>query len=378
VVGGCKDGEHSPKIGIVSLVTIGIGGADSVETIHSAFTKEVDPMLKEFVREEKGLFKKRGRRGFGLFIILGLLFSSVALGAEFPSKSIQIIVPYQPGGPTDTTSRILSKRLSDLLGQQVIVVNKAGGGTAIGVQSALTAAADGYTILSAELSIIMLPLLTKGVGFSVKDFIPINLATSAPLSMIVKKEAPWKSFEDVVAEAKKNPDKITFSTAGPGSIARFAGELFQMDTGTRITHVPMSGAAPAVTAVLGSQVNMSFMGFQVIKSHLEAGTLRALAVLYRKRLKEFPDLPTTAEKGYPNLTATVWTGYFLHKKTPQPIVKKLGEVFNEVLKEKEILGLCDQAGLLVENMRLEEAAKFVEAEEKKWGEVAKVANIVPK
>jgi tripartite-type tricarboxylate transporter receptor subunit TctC len=313
------------------------------------------------------------------FLILSCSFIwSIAFGSDFPNKSIQIIVPYQPGGPADITSRIISKRLSDRLGQQVVVINKAGGGTAIGVQTALTAPADGYTVLITELSIIMLPLLTKGVGFTVEDFVPINLATSAPLSMIVKKEAPWKSFEDLVADAKKNPDKITFSTAGPGSVARFAGELFQMDTGTKITHVPMSGAAPAVTAVLGGQVNLSFMGSQVIKNHIEAGTLRGLAVLYRKRLKDFPDIPAIVEKGYPNLTATVWTGYFLPKKTPQPIVKKLGDVFNEVLKEKEIVGLFDQAGLLVENMVAEEAARFVYAEKKKWEEVAKVAEVVPK
>jgi tripartite-type tricarboxylate transporter receptor subunit TctC len=329
--------------------------------------------------------KKEARRFFlkcglkvGLWIGVSVLFSSLSFGADYPTKTIQVVVPYQPGGPTDITSRILSKRLSDLLGQSIIVVNKAGGGAAIGVQSVLGAPADGYTILSAELSIIMLPLLTKGIPFSVNDFIPINLATSAPLSMIVKKDSPWKSMEELIAETKKNPDKITFSTAGPGSIARFAGELFQMDTGTKIIHVPMSGAAPAVTAVLGGQVDMSFMGFQVIKSHLQAGTLRGLAVLYPKRIKDFPDLPTTAEKGYPNLTATVWTGYFVSKKTPQPIVKKLSQVFNEILKEKEIVGLCDQAGFLVENMGMEEATRFVEAEQKKWSEVAKVANIVPK
>jgi len=306
------------------------------------------------------------------------MFLPGTYGADFPNKSIQIIVPYQPGGPTDTTSRILSKKLSEHLGQQVIVVNKPGAGTAIGVQSVLNAPADGHTILCSELSLIMLPLLTKGVSFGVRDFVPINMATSAPLTMIVRKESPWNSFEEVVAEAKKNPDKITFSTAGPGSIARFAGELFQMDTGTKITHVPMNGAAPAVTAVLGGQVSMSFMGFQVIKSHLEAGTLRGLAVLYGKRMKEFPDIPAIAEKGYPNLTATVWSGYFVPKNTPPPIVKKLGEVFNEVLKEKEILGLFDPTGLLVENMGLEEAGKFIDGELKKWERVAKVANITPR
>jgi tripartite-type tricarboxylate transporter receptor subunit TctC len=302
---------------------------------------------------------------------------STACGAEFPSKSIQIIVPYNPGGPSDITPRILSKRLSEVFGQQVVVVNKAGGGTAIGSQAVLTAPADGYTILSGELSLIMLPLLNKGVGFTIQDFTPINLSTSAPLCMIVNKDAPWKSIEDVVAEAKKRPDTLTYSTAGPGSIARFAGELFQMNTGTKITQIPMNGAPPAVTAVLGGQVNLSFMGAQVIKPHIEAGSLRGLAVLSHERFEGYPDMPSIAEKGYPKLTATVWTVFLVSKKTPPEIVRKLGAVFQEVYKEKEIRELTARAGLHIENLGPEEAKKFVDAEQKKWSEVAKAANIVP-
>jgi tripartite-type tricarboxylate transporter receptor subunit TctC len=335
-------------------------------------------MLNIGIKKMNGIFLRKPLIGIGLFLFFCSLFSAVAHGAEFPSKPIQIIVPYQPGGPTDVTSRIISKRLSELLGQQILVVNKAGGGTAIGSQTVLTAPPDGYTILAGELSLIMLPLLVKGVGFTIQDFTPINLSTSAPLCMIVKKEAPWKSFEEVVAEAKKMPDKLTYSTAGPGSIARFAGELFQMNTGTKITQVPMNGAPPAVTAVLGGQVDLSFMGAQVTKSHLQAGTLRGLAFLYRQRLEEFPDIPSIVEKGYPNVTATVWTVFLVPKKTPPAVVKKLGAVFNEVYKEKEIRGLCGQAGFRVENLDPEEAKKFVDAEQKKWGEVAGAANIVPK
>jgi tripartite-type tricarboxylate transporter receptor subunit TctC len=316
--------------------------------------------------------------GLALSMVLCLSFGSVADAAEFPNKSIQIIVPYQPGGPVDTTSRILSKRLSEVLGQQIVVVNKPGAGTAIGIQSVLTAPADGYTILSGDISTITLPFLTKGVGFSIEDFNPINLATSAPLSMIVKSDARWKAFEEILGEAKKNPDKITVSNGGPGSFARFATELFQMETGTKVTQVPMSGGAPAMTAVLGGQVDASFIGFQVIKSHLQSGMLRGLVVLNPKRLEEFPDIPSISEKGYPNLTATLWVCFFVPKKVPQAIAKRLGEAFNEVLKEKEILGLCNQAGLLVENFGLGESAKFIEAEQRKWTEVAKVANIFPK
>ena len=337
-------------------------------------------MLRTQKKERGGLLLKKS----GIVVLFLMLIPiclgiwSTARGAEFPSKPIQIIVPYNPGGPSDTTPRIISKRLSEMLGQQVVVVNKAGGGTAIGSQAVLTAPADGYTILAGELSLIMLPLLTKGVGFTIQDFTPINLSTSAPLCMIVKKDAPWKSFEEVVAEAKKQPDKLTYSTAGPGSIARFAGELFQMNTGTKITQIPMNGAPPAVAAVLGGQVDLSFMGAQVIKPHIQADSLRGLAVLYPKRIEEYPDMPSIAEKGYPKLTAMVWTVFLVPKKTPPEIVKKLGAAFNEVYKEKEIRELNTKVGLNVENLDPEAAKQFVDAEQKKWSEVAKAANIVPK
>jgi tripartite-type tricarboxylate transporter receptor subunit TctC len=327
-----------------------------------------------------GIDERRQKRlvFIGLFIIFNLLFLSVSFGADFPTKTVELVMPNPPGGPADTTARILSKRLSVLLGQSVVVVNKAGGGQAIGIQSVLTAPADGHTILISEISLVVLPLLTKGIPFTIKDFTPINLATSAPLCLIVKKDALWKSFEEVVAEAKKNPEKLNFSSGGPGSTARLAGELFQISTNTKLTHVPMNGASVALTAVLGGQVDLSFLGFQLIKSHLEAGSLRALAALYDKRLKDYPDLPTTVEKGYPKLTVPVWIGFFVPAKTPAAVVQKLGAVFNQVLKEREVADQIEKTGLLIENLNPEEAAKFIAAEERKWSEVAKTANILPK
>jgi len=326
-----------------------------------------------------GLLKPAGMGVLFLMLIsFGLGLWSTARAAEFPSKPIQIVVPYNPGGPSDLTPRIISKRLSEILGQQVVVVNKPGGGTAIGSQAVLTAPADGYTILSGELSLIMLPLLNKGVGFTIQDFTPINLSTSSPLCMIVNKDSPFKSFEEVVAAAKKEPEKLTYSTAGPGSIARFAGELFQMSTGTKITQIPMNGAPPAVTAVLGGQVSLSFMGAQVIKPHIEAETLRGLAVLSRERFEGYPDMPSIAEKGYPDMTATVFNVFMVPKKTPPEVVKKLGAAFNEAIKDKEVQELYRKAGLHIENRDPVEAKKFVDAEQKKWSEVAKMANITPK
>ena len=317
---------------------------------------------------------------FLAFITFASLSVSVPASAAppFPSKPIQIVVPYQPGGPSDIAPRIMTKKLSALLGQSVVVVNKPGGGTAIGIQSVLAAPADGYTVLSGELSIVTLPLVTKNVGYTLKDLIPFHIPTSAPLSLIVRKDAPWKTMEELIADARKNPGKLSYSTAGPGSIARFTGELFQMATQTHLTQVPMNGAPPAVTAVLGGHVNMSFIGFQAIRSFIEDGSLRALAVMYNKRLKEYPDIPTAAEKGYQRIQSAVWTGNYVPAKTPPEVVKKLANAFHAAMQDKEVIDLCEKAGFVIENMNQEESVKFVAEEERKWSEVAKAANIMPK
>ena len=316
-----------------------------------------------------------------LVVLLSFLIMPFAVNAaesKFPTKPIQVVVPYQPGGPTDITSRILTKKVTALLGQPVVVVNKPGGATAIGTQSVLAAPADGYTVLAAELSLITLPLITKNVGFTLQDFIAFNLATSAPLTLIVKKDAPWRNLDELVADAKKNPGKISYSTAGPGSISRFTGELFQKATGAQITQVPMNGAAPAVTAVLGGHVSMSFMGLQVIQSHLQAGTLRGLAVMYDKRHKDFPNIPTVAEQGYKGMHSAVYVPFLVSAKTPADVVKRLSDVFHAAMQDKEVIEMCEQAGFVVENLAHEQAQKYVTEDQKRWAEVAKAANIVPK
>jgi len=316
--------------------------------------------------------------GLSLLMFLSLTGFKLVYGADYPTKPIQIICPYQPGGSTDVTSRFLTKGLLSVLGQPVVIETKPGAGTAIGIVSVLASPPDGYTVLCAEQSLLTLPLTLKDAKFGLSDFTPINVASSATMAVIVKKDAPWKTLVDLVAEAKKNPGKLTYSSAGPGSTARFTGELFQTITGTTLTQIPMNGAAPAIAAVLGGHVDMSFMGSQVIKSHVQAGSLRVLAMLKPKRIKEFSDIPTAAEMGYPKLTNTLWIAYFVPAKTPKTVVKKLGDSFHEVLKGREVIEMVENSGLMVENLNQEDAAKFLGEEQKKWLEVAKTMNIAPK
>lgn len=331
-------------------------------------------MLRDDARRGKGFAQKGVLRGLGLSIIFCLLFLSGAYGADYPTKPIQIIIPFAAGGPNDVTSRILSTRISDILGQPVVVVNKSGGSGAIATRYVLGERADGHTILCIEVSLITNPLINKDIGWSLDDFTPINLATIGPLNITVKKDAAWNTFEEIVADAKKNPGKISYSSGGPTTISGMAGELVQMVTGAKFTHVPYSGGAGAVTALLGGHVNMTFISPMVVKAHYEAGAVKLLATMYSKRY--FRDIPTTAEKGYPKLTCGSWTAYFVSAKTPKAIVKRLEETFKKVIQEKEVVELIEKTGFMVENLGTQEAARFLADEQEKYSEVIEVIKVI--
>jgi len=322
--------------------------------------------------ERKG--KMLGRGFFGIFIFMFFTLPSTygAYAAEYPSKPIQMIVPYNAGGSTDTLSRILSNPLQELLGKPITVVNKVGGGTVVGTVSVLGLPPDGHTLLCSE-ALVTTPLVVKDVGFTVKDFTLFSVAASTPQFIIVNKSAPWNTLEEFIADAKKNPGKFTYSSGGPGTISRLAGELFQRDTGTKLTNVAFSGAAlESMTALLGGHVTMSCLSSMMCKPQFEAGKIKMLAAMYPKRFRDFPDVPTVVEKGFPGMIAKMWIGYFVHGKTPQPIVRKLYDTYQTLLKEKETARLVEQVGFVIENLEWSEIPKFLANEQEKWSEMVKI------
>jgi len=311
----------------------------------------------------------------GMVILVVTFFIPVAHGAEYPTKTIQIINPFPPGAITDISARLLSDKLSSLLGQAVVVVNKTGGGGAVGIKAVKDAPADGYTVLIAPPPIALIPLVRRGIGFALSDFTPINFIGSNPSILVVKADAPWQSLEQLIADAKKNPGKLTFGSPGTGTSGHFGMELFKMETGADFIHVPMGGEAPVATAILGGNIHTSVVTLGTVRAHLQAGTLRALAVTAQNRAKEFPEVPTTAEKGYPSIDVSPWFILFVRANTPPVIVSKLAKAFKEALQDKEVAGKIEKAGLSIENRGPEETAKFLAQEHKKWSEVAWVAKI---
>ena len=312
----------------------------------------------------------------GLFFIVALaLFIALADAAEYPNKTIQIINPFPPGAVTDIVARLVAPKMSTVLSQQVVVVNKAGGGGAVGIQAARDAAPDGYTILVTPPPILLIPIVNKNSGFTMKDFAPLSLATSSPNTTVVKGDAPWKTLEEFIADAKKNAGQLTYGSAGPGTTPHFIGELVKLKTKIDLTHVPLGSESAAATAVLGGHVNIAFLTLGTTRSHIEGGTMRALAVASNRRLKDFPNVPTTVEKGFPELNLKIWVGFFAPAKTPPAIVKRLAAAVGDSLKDPEIIANIEKSQALIENLGPQEAAKFYAEEERKWTEVAHSAKI---
>lgn len=298
-----------------------------------------------------------------------------AATSGYPTKPIQIINPFPPGAVTDIVARIVAPKMASALGQQVVIVNKAGGGGAVGIQAARDAAPDGYTILVTPPPIVLIPIVNKNSSFALKDFTPLSLATSSPNTTVVKADAPWKSLDELIADAKKNPGQLTYGSAGPGTTPHFIGELVKLKTKIDMTHVPLGSESAAATAVLGGHVNVAFLTLGTTRSHIEAATMRALAVASNRRLKDFPDIPTTVEKGFPELNLKIWVAFFAPAKTPPAIAKRLAAAINETLKDAGIAAQIEKAQALVENLGPADAAKFLAEEEQKWSEVAKAAKI---
>ena len=309
------------------------------------------------------------------FMVAFAIFIAPLHGAEYPNKTIQIINPFPPGAVTDIVARLLAPKLAANLGQQVVIVNKAGGGGAVGIQAAKDAAPDGYTILVTPPPIVLIPIVNKNSTFTMKDFVPLNLATTSPNTTVVKSDAPWKSFEELIAEAKKSPGQLTYGSAGPGTTPHFIGELVKLKTGIDMTHVPLGSESAAATAVLGGHVNVAFLTLGTTRSHVEAGTMRALAVASNRRLKDFPNVPTTVEKGHPELNLKVWVGFFAPAKTPAAVAKRLAAAIGDSLKDPEVAANIEKAQALIENLGANEFGKFLNEEEKKWSEVARAAKI---
>ena len=306
-------------------------------------------------------------RIFCVFVLL----PGLALAQAYPSKPVRMIVPFPAGGPADIFGRGLAQGLTEQLGQPVIIENVGGVGGVLGVDRALKSAPDGYTLaFNSGSTLSIAPYSFAKLPYDVKkDVALITLVVRVPEVLAVHPSLPVHSLAELVAYAKANPGKVNFGSAGAGSITHLAGELLKAEAKVDLVHVPYKGAAPAVTDLLAGQVQMGIFDVPVLLPHIRAGKLKALSVTSASRAATLPDVPTTAEGGYPNVTSDNWYGLVVPAATPAEIQKKLHDAAVAVLQSAALKEQYAKVGGIPMPGSPQDYAKFLAAEQQKWSRI---------
>ena len=293
--------------------------------------------------------------------------------AAYPSKPITIIVPFSAGGTTDILARVVGQFMSNDLGQPVVIDNRAGAGGNIGGQAAARATPDGYTIFMGTVGTHAInQSLYKKMPFDpIKDFAPLSRVAMVPNLLVANPSQPYKNVKELIAYAKANPGKINFGSSGAGSSIHLSGELFKQMAGVDMQHVPYRGSAPAVSDLLGGQINLMFDNMPSAIPHVKGGKLRPLAVTTAKRSPALPDVPTIAESGVPGYEATSWFGLLAPAGTPAPVIAKLNASILKALANPEVKKKLAEQGAEAAGEKPEQFAAFIAAETAKWGKVVK-------
>src|SRR5258706_4483027 len=304
------------------------------------------------------------------------LASTAALAQDWPAKPIRWVVPYPPGGGVDVISRIMQNRMSEGLGQLILIENRGGAGGAVGTAEVVRSAPDGYTFLFTLSSHTINPLLYKLSYDIERDLVPVSLIVSIPQLIAVNPAVPIKTMADLVAAAKAQPGKLSFASVGNGIPSHIAAELLQMKTGTEMLHVPYKGGAPALIDVIGGQVPLIFLTAAAGMPHVRAGKLRALAVTTLKRSPGAPEIPTVAEAlGLPDYEVDSWIAMFAPARTPRPVIARMQKEIARVVQLPEVRArLIEQTADPVASSP-EELERVVKAELSKWAEVIRAAKI---
>ncbi len=299
--------------------------------------------------------------------------------AQFlPSRPVRFIVTYPPGALNDLIARTLSPRLSEQWAQQVVVDNRPGGGTLIGSELGARAASDGHTLLLVSIAHAMNPSVYPKLPYdSVRDFAPVSQIASSPYILIVHPSLPVKSVTDLVALARAKPGHLTYGSTGTGGSSHLMGVMLGIMAGIDIVHVPYKGLAPALTDLIGAQINFGFGSYSTVGPHIRAARLRGIAVTGAKRSATTPELPTIAEAGYPAYAAIPWWGILLPAATPKPLVAHIHTDIVRALQAPDVRERFSAQGLDVVGSTPDEFAAHIKAEIARWGKVVKAAGIKP-
>jgi len=309
-------------------------------------------------------------------LAITLSCAATAQEARYPTKQIRLLVGYTPGGATDIVARALAARLTEALGQPVVVDNRPGAASNIASEIAAKSAPDGYTLLLGTIANATSMSGYKNLGYdTLRDFAPITQTMTAPSVLTTHPSFPAKTLKDVIALARAKPGIYSYASTGIGSSPHLAGELLKMRTGIDIIHVPYKGGAPAMTDLLGGQVSMSFMTALSALPHLQGGKLNVIGVAAPRRMTQLPNVPTIEEGGVPDFEVSSWNGLFAPSKTPQPIIDRLYEVTIAALKSPQMKEKMEAEGAEPVGQTPAQFRAYVQAEIEKWGKVIKAANV---
>ncbi len=307
----------------------------------------------------------------GILLSISIFSSTIIHAQEWPNKTIRWIVPFPPGGAMDVMARALAENSSKTLGQAIVIENKPGAGGNIGTELVARSPADGYTMLITSIGMATNKYLYQKLSYDpVKDFTGVSLIAVVPNVLVTNSTQPnVKNVTDVIANAKANPGKLTYASAGNGTSIHLAGEVFTSMAKIDMQHIPYKGSGPAVTDLLGGQVNYMFDSITSAKPHIESGKLRPLGLTTSKRSKALPNVPTIAESGLPGYEVTPWFAVFVPSGTPKPIVNKLNNALVTALKNAEIKTKFDNIGAEIIGSTPDEVTSYLNKEIERWGKV---------
>jgi tripartite-type tricarboxylate transporter receptor subunit TctC len=302
----------------------------------------------------------------------GLALAAPSFAQKYPEHPVRIVIPLSPGGTTDVPGRIIAQKLSETLGQQFFVENRAGAGGTIGSDYVAKAKPDGYTLLLTASPFVISPHVYKNMPYdALKDFVPVIRIASGPYVLVVHPSLGVNSVRELIAAAKKNPGKIDFASSGNGGAQHLVTELFMYMAGIKMNHVPYKGSGPAQQDLMSGIIKVSFVGTPIAIPHMKSGRLKALGVSTAKRWPDMPDVPTIAEAGIPGFEAVVWIGMFAPAGTPKDLVAKLNGEIAKLVRTDDVKKLIAPTGMDPDPDSPEQFARYVREDYDRWGKVVK-------
>ena len=312
------------------------------------------------------------KRSFAFALMLACLPAVPAPAQDYPARTVRVVLPFPPGGGSDTIARLVTQKLSGALGQPVVIDNRAGASGNIAGEIVAKSAPDGYTLLFGNSSLSISPAVFQKLNYHpVNDLTPISMASSYPFALTVHPSLPVQSVKSLIALAKSKPDALAYASAGAGTMSHMAMELLRLRTGIKTQHLPYKGAAPASISLISGETQLAFLVMPVAQVQAKAGKLRGLGVAAPERSPAMPELPTMKEAGVPGHEAVQWNGFFAPARTPPAILERLHREVAKAVHDPEVRKRIEAEGAAPSGSSPTEFAAFYRAEAEKWAEVAK-------